>query len=424
LFRQKEYDLAIVVGRAVIEKTSRVEDSLARTAWTVIAHSQFDLGNYLEAEAAYIRLRPLTPREDLQAAENIDQRIASSIYKQGEMARESGDLEAAVHHFMRVGQAVPGSSIRATAEYDAAAALINLEAWDRASQVLETFRSEHPGSEFSDDVSQKLAVAYLESGRGTDAASEFERIADAATSSEQVRREALWKAAELYQADNQALREEQTLRKFVDRYPQPVAEAIEARVRLLELAEAGGDAGERTALLHEIVKADRTAGAERSDRTRYLAAKATLELAEPMRRRFHAVRLTQPLVDSLKLKKERMEEVLKAYGQAADYGVAEVTTAATWELAHVYRQFSRDLIESERPRDLDAAALEEYELLLEEQAFPFEEKAIELYEANTARAADGVYDTWVKRSFAALAELVPARYAKLERNEDVVTTLY
>ena len=53
--------------------------------------------------------------------------------------------------------------------------------------------------------------------------------------------------------------------------------------------------------------------------------------------------------------------------------------------------------------------------MLEEQAFPFEEKAIELFEANARRAADGVYDEWVRRSFDALATLKPARYAKAER---------
>lgn len=424
LFRQKEFDLAAAVGRAVVEKAPPVSDSLARTAWTVIAHSRFDLNNFAEAEAAYYKLRPLTPDDDRKAVENIEQRIASSIYKQGELSRDGGDLEGAVRHFMRVGQAVPDSAIRATAEYDAAAALINLKAWDRASTVLESFRREHPDSEFADDVTQKLAVAYLESGRSADAASEFERIADAATSTEQVRREALWKAAELYKAGNQTAREEKTLAKIVERYPDPVAESIEARARLLEIAEAGNDSQARTSLLRDIVKVDATAGSQRSDRTRYLAAKASLELAEPVRRRFLAVKITQPLADSLTLKKERMEDVLKAYGKAADYGVAEVTTAATYRLGEVYKQFSRDLLESERPLDLDAEALGQYELLLEEQAFPFEEKAIDLYEANTARAADGVYDEWVQRSFAALAELVPARYAKLERSEDVVTTLY
>jgi hypothetical protein len=80
-------------------------------------------------------------------------------------------------------------------------------------------------------------------------------------------------------------------------------------------------------------------------------------------------------------------------------------------------------MESERPAELDEAALEQYDLLLEEQVFPFEEKAIDLYKANTNRAADGVYDEWVIRSFGKLAELMPARYAKLERSENVITAL-
>ncbi|MCS6946781.1 MAG: tetratricopeptide repeat protein, partial [Steroidobacteraceae bacterium] len=69
---------------------------------------------------------------------------------------------------------------------------------------------------------------------------------------------------------------------------------------------------------------------------------------------------------------------------------------------------------SERPKKLDKDALEQYDLLLEEQAFPFEEQAIELHEANAARAREGWYDAGVRASFAALAELKPARYAKSE----------
>jgi hypothetical protein len=149
-----------------------------------------------------------------------------------------------------------------------------------------------------------------------------------------------------------------------------------------------------------------------------------LELAEPVRERFTVVKLTQPLADSLKLKKSLMEDVIAVYTGAADYGVAEVTTAATFRLGEVYQQFSSDLMDSDRPIELDVDALEQYELLLEEQAFPFEEKAIDLYKANADRASDGVYDDWVRKSFERLAGLMPARYAKKERSEDVVTALY
>ena len=239
-----------------------------------------------------------------------------------------------------------------------------------------------------------------------------------------VRREALWKASELYKQTGTIASEQRVLNDIVARYPNPLSESIEARYRLLELARQTGNEQERVKRLNDLVWVDATAGSQRTDRTRFLAATASLELAEPVRKRFEVVKLTQPLAESLKLKKSVMEDVITAYTKAADYGVAEVTTASTFRLGEVYEQFSSDLLDSDRPTDLDADALEQYELLLEEQAFPFEEKAIDLYMANTARAPDGVYDDWVQKSFERLAGLMPARYAKKERSEDVVTALY
>ena len=130
-----------------------------------------------------------------------------------------------------------------------------------------------------------------------------------------------------------------------------------------------------------------------------------------------------PLQDSLAAKRARMEDALDAYGRAADYGVEDVTTAATYEIAELYHQLSRDLFESERPPELNAAELSQYDILLEEQAFPFEEEAISVHEVNAARTVDGIYDEWVKKSIDALAELMPVRYAKHEMGEQIVTTL-
>ncbi|MDH5622215.1 MAG: tetratricopeptide repeat protein, partial [Gammaproteobacteria bacterium] len=140
LFQQTQFDLAIAVGQAVVAKQPPVDPKLQRTAWTVIAHSQFDLQNFAAAESSYYSLRSFTPANDAVANQEIKDRIASAIYKQGEQARDAGDLEMAVTHFTRLGEAVPDAGIRATAEYDAAAALINLAAWDRASGALEKSR--------------------------------------------------------------------------------------------------------------------------------------------------------------------------------------------------------------------------------------------------------------------------------------------
>jgi hypothetical protein len=202
-----------------------------------------------------------------------------------------------------------------------------------------------------------------------------------------------------------------------------MADAVEARQRLADYAAKGGDFGKRDFWYREIIKADAQGGAQRTDRTHYLAAKAQLSLAQPARDAFRAVRLTAPLKKSLIAKRKALEDAMNGYKKASEYNVAEVTTAATYEMAELYRTLSKDVMNSERPKGMKGDELEEYNSLLEEQVFPFEEQAIKAHEINTTRAKDGVYDEWVQKSFKVLAELKPARYGKTEITQDVATTL-
>jgi TolA-binding protein len=394
---------------------------LERTAWTVVAHSEFDLADYAAAESAYLALSARIPTDDPERAE-IDERIASSIYRQGEQAQAAGLVDEAVDHFLRVGRVVPGSAIRATAEYDAAAALIQAGDWARAAPVLEDFRASFPEHELAANATASLAVAYVETGQDLRAAQEFEQIAETGATDE-VRREALWRAGELFRSAQMPDAAERILARYVERYPEPFAASIEARQQLVELAMDRGDDEARLGWLEAIVTADARAGPDRTDRSRYLAAHAQLELAEPARRAFEVSRLVIPLDQSLRLKRERMEVALDAYTRAAEYGVADVTTAATYRLAELYHALSQDLYDSERPDELSDLELAQYDILLEEQAFPFEEQAIELHEVNAARTVDGVFDQWVENSLAALAELMPGRYAKFEKGESFVSDI-
>jgi Flp pilus assembly protein TadD len=176
-----------------------------------------------------------------------------------------------------------------------------------------------------------------------------------------------------------------------------------------------------------IVAADAEAGAERTDRTRYLAAQSAFALTEPLYATFTAVQLVQPFEESLARKRELMDNALGEFEKLVDYEVGEVTAGATFYMAEVYFDFSRSMLESERPTDLDAAALAEYEEVIESEAFPFEELAIEVHEKNAELISAGVYNAWVEKSFGRLADLVPGRYAKPEESAgflgalDVVT---
>ena len=421
LYALNDYTRSRDVAQAVVARTPPVEVKLQRTAWTVLAHSEFDLKDFADAETAYVHVNTLIPASDPEHAEIVE-RIASSIYKQGEQARDAGDYDAAVTHFLRVGQAAPTSPIRATAEYDAAAVLIKTENWSRANSVLEDFRRNFPNHAITADVNAKLAVGYVAVGSSALAAKEFQRIAEGEGSADE-KREALWRSAELYEKSGQTAQAATAYGQFVQRYPKPVVEAIEARQKLVDIATASGNVAERMRWQKEIVAADATAGAARSDRTRYLAAKSQLVLAEPARDAFLGTKLVIPLDKSLKAKQAQMKNALAEYGKAADYGVAEVTTAANYEIAELYHSLSKDLLASQRPRELKKDELEQYDVLLEEQASPFEEQAIKLHEVNAARTADGFYDEWVQKSLAALAELMPGRYAKPEIGESLVASI-
>src|SRR5690606_24198002 len=125
-------------------------------------------------------------------------------------------------------------------------------------------------------------------------------------------------------------------------------------------------------------------------------------------------KLVQPFEKSLQLKQQSMDSVMKALNALVDYQVGEVTAAATFYMAEVYYGFNRALMESERPKNLQAAELQDYELALEENAFPFEEKAIGVHEKNLELIRAGIYNEWIEKSLAKLAQLMPARYAKEE----------
>ena len=425
LYALKDANASTTVAQRVLDLKPAAADAQRRVAWTVIAHTAFEGGAFAKAETAYAEVLKLMPEKDAARADLVE-RQAAAIYKQGEAARAVGKSAEAVANFQRVGSVAPQSAVRATAQYDAAASQIAMKDWDGAISTLEDFRQRFPNHALQPDVSSKLAVAYLEKGQWAGAAGEFERLA-ASNKDPKVARDAQWQAAELYEKAGSrtaaAKAYERYLQLISQTSPQPLEPAVEARARLLKIAKADGNATREAALTREIFQADQNGGSARTARTRYLGATAALALAEPVAAAYRQVALVEPLQKNLKLKKAKMEETLKAYELAANYGVADVTTAATFRIASVYRDFGKALMTSERPKKLSKAELEQYNVLLEEQAFPFEEKATELHEVNARRTADGLYDQWVKASFDALRELRPLRYAKNERSEGVVDAI-
>jgi len=412
LYDMKDYARAIASARTLIERYPATEQSLIRAAWVVVGHSSIDIAEYPDAEHAYSRVLALMPPEDEGRAAIVDG-LAASIYKQGEQANLLEDYRAAANHFLRIKDVAPTSAIRTAAEYDAAAALVKLEDWGAAAGVLEDFRDTYADHELAADATRQLAFIYREDGNLRKSAEEHVRIADESDDPD-VRRETLLVAGGLYE---EAASVDDAIRiydRYVAEYPLPLDVAQETRMHVAEIHQERGDRARYLDELREIVAADSSAGGTRTDRSRFLAAKSALVLTEPLFERFVELDLVQPFEESLAEKQLRMDTAMAAFEALVAYEVGEVTAAATYYIAEIYYDFSVSLIESERPEGLSSAEASAYELVIEEEAYPFEEQAIEVHESNFELLRVGLYNGWVQRSLDKLAVLMPGRYAKNE----------
>jgi tetratricopeptide (TPR) repeat protein len=421
LYGMQEFEVAIATGRRLIDGYPGADLPVRRSAWTVVAHSSLEIADYEQAEHAYTRVLELTPAED-ESRQGVVDNLAAAIYKQGEQASLAADHRSAADHFLRIAQAAPTSDIRPVAEYDAGAALIQLEDWAAAAAVLEAFQQSHPEHELHGEATKQMAFVYRQEGNLSRAAREYERVATDAEDPE-LRREALLLAGELYEDSEHLDRALKAYLDYVDQFPRPTEVAVETRFKIAEMYAATHDEAGRHEQLREIVEIDAAAADERTPRVRYLAAKSALALSEELYQRFHAVELVQPFEKNLREKQRRMDEALEAFGRLVGYEVAEVTAAATFYMGEVYFDFSRALIDSERPADLAPAELQDYEMVLEEESFPFEERAIEVHEKNLELMTAGIFNSWIEKSLAKLAALMPGRYAKFEASSGLIASI-
>ena len=421
LYGMKEYEQARAAATKLIEAFPGTDGDVVRDAWLVVGHSSYELARYSEAESAYLKVLALLPAEDT-TRDALVNNLAASIYKQGEQANAAQDYRAAADHFLRVGRTAPTSKIRPTAEYDAAAALIQLKDWGMAASVLAGFRTNFPENPLQPEVTKKIAYVYRENNQLSLAANEYERI-ERESRDDEIRRDALLVAAELHEKDGNSVRALEVYRRYVGYFPQPVELNLETRNNIAGILKAQNDRTSYLDELEKIVAIDASAGSARTPRTRYLAAHAALVLAEREFDAFAAVGLVKPFEVNLRKKRELMKTATQKFNQLVDYEIGDTTAAATFYLAEIYAHFSKALTASERPEGLSPAELEQYELAIEEQAYPFEEKAIQVHESNLKLMSRGVNNVWIEKSLQKLAKSVPARYDKPEEASGILSSL-
>jgi hypothetical protein len=412
------------------------------SARLVIAHGNFALKNYQVAQVGYETLLNILPPKDERVKE-LTNRLAATFFQQSEQLLASANVKDtlaaplsvdrdfallsetqrlalidSVALLQRIMQETPDSTFRAAAQYDAATYLLTLERFPQALSMLIDFQTRFPQNELVSTIPSKLLVAYEKSEQWKPAAALL-MAQHTAQSKTQLGRESLYVAAGYFLKAGDREGSLNTYRSYAHQYPSPLADANEARLKMTEFYAETGEESKRRFWLNKLIAADQKAGTERSARSRYLAAMASMVFANDADIAYKNIKLTLPFNKSLQRKQSALKNAIARYDGVMAYAIAEYTTQANYSLANLYSVLAKDLMQSSRPNGLSALELSQYELLLEEQAFPFEETAITLHENNAKRAHGGLYDDWVKESLKTLENLLPVRYRKPEQIQEL-----
>ena len=417
-FEQKRYEESVQLAQRIIdwpelfEGAPAVDDATLLEAMVIKAHSLYALKKFTLAETAYqsvLLSMPIKDPRHLALVENL----AACVFNQAEQFLADGKKQRAIDEFLRVGVVAPKSTLRASAEYDAANYLLELKQWPKLIEVLVAFRANYPQHSLINTLPAKLALAYRETKQWDPAAKELHTMYALATDPKE-KQDTLYIVAELYDKAENHQQAILSYRKYANTYASPVETYMEAANRLAELYLLTDKPLKRRFWLAKQMKAVDTAGDSADDRMRYLAAAASSVLANDGFVQYKRVKLTLPLNEAMTKKTKALEKAMKAFQKTASYGVSQYSTEAGYRMADIYAQLSKDLMASDRPDGLNELELEQYEILLEEQTFPFEDSAIDIHEQNASRSWNGIYDKWVKNSFKSLRKLLPGRYAKDE----------
>jgi TolA-binding protein len=419
---------------------SPVSSSMQESAKLVIAHSYFAMDAFAKAELSYRDLLSTLAINDERRA-NVNDRLAASLYKQAEalllanrvdtgtlqqqnitnksqlMPMQISALEKGVALLQQVVTQTPLSEFRQAAQYDSAVYFSLLENWPSAIATFLDFQARYPQSSLTPGISNQLFYAYEQSQDFAQAALILLAEHEAAPNTEKGRL-ALLQAAEYFQKAQDRDNALNSFRRYAHQYPQPMSDANEARFTLSEFYLQSDEASKRRFWLNKLVQAHQAAIKQQpslgTPRSVYLASFAAMVFATDANTVFTRIKLTQPLATSLQNKQAALQNAIDQYERIIGFGSAQFVTAANYELANLYIVLAQDLMTSSRPKGLSPLELSQYEILLEEQVYPFEETAIGLHEKNIARTRTGLYDEWVKRSFTALKNNMPGRYNKPE----------
>lgn len=403
---------------AIIEEVKFSKNAKSSKLLYILASSYFEIKEYELAIKNYHIIKGMK-----KPNKNVDKRLALAIFKQADVLKNKLLFDLAISKYNDIYRLKLDKETILLSKLEMSGLFIRLGKWGNAEEQLTLIRKLYKNTRFSNDVTHMLSVTYFNNNKQKLAAVEFEKI-HGFGASEELRRSALWQSAELYEKGGDLLSSARVYKRYANRYKKPLSLNIEAQYKLSEVYSALGFNSKRDYWLKQIIKTTDKGADRASDRMKFLASNASIVLARTEYQRFSSVKLTIPLKVSLRKKKNVLKKALSSLQKVNKYKMYEHVSESIYWIAETYYEFSENLMKSERPKNLSGMELEQYNILLEDQAIPFEDQAIRYFIQNIKQSNQGLYSEWMSKSFEKLSMIYPSKYMRVERLESQVNRFF
>lgn len=404
LYNNKEYVDAV----SYIEENKQTLNNIKSDKLKyILASSYFEIGEFTLSEKTY---RTIKNKKNIK---DINKRLALAIFKQAEQKKNKYLYESAIDKFTSIGRDKLDADIDLLARIEISSIYLQLSEWKNAISTLIDIRKKYPTNKFNLDITQKLSVGYLNDNQDRLAAVEFEKIASNSNDTK-VKRSAIWQAAELYETGNDKWSSIRAYKKYINTFKTPISLHIEAQNKLSTLYSELKLYDKRNYWLRKIINYANVNSTHLTDRIKYLASNANLLIARDSYNKFMRIKLTVPLQLSLRKKKQVLKNTVNSLQKVNKYKMYDHISESIYWIAETYYSFSQSLLKSERPGNLTELELEQYDVLLEDQAIPFEDQAIRYFLQNIRSTRQGLYSPWVGKSFEKLSTIYPTKFKRQE----------
>lgn len=395
LYTLEQFKLA----RRIYEKVATMSppNKFVLPATAMVAQCEFRAQDYAKAEK-WCRAIAANFPDSTRQVDRAQKMIASARFKLAENMKSNGNSELAAQAFENLARSSHDPEITERSLIAAASLFEKTGDKQRALATYERLHETFPASVTADEALFRAGQLAEDLNDWRRAIQNYMILANAFPDSA-LASKGLFRVGQCHETIKDFAGAISAFRRYKQTYPDDPAQLLEAITALGIMYYNQGHLHLSLLEFQETLSAYRQFRAAATPVDEYLPAQAQFMIGEIRFQSYRQIELASPLDRSFQNKQALFNEVLAAYRDAAEYGVAEWTTAATYKIGATFEEFCRALWEAPRPAGLAEADAAHYEASLQQKIRPFKERALETYRANLRLAEENdVRNEWVDNS--------------------------